>query len=112
MSSPVPSVPDATLAGFLADVDAAQANLQACQGRLAAYLVHCGRIAPPGTEAGAWPASAAHPDLLTVAHAAARAGRHADTITRWCRERGIGKMYGKRWRVSVRRLDVLLKQNF
>ena len=95
-------IPDPILAGLLADIEAAQ-------GRLRAYLAECGRTPAPAVDAEAWPLSASHPDLLPPRQAARRAGCSTDTIGRWCREHGIGRMYGKRWRVSVWRLEAKIR---
>lgn len=89
--------------------ETAQIVAATAQSAVWSYITACQQGAgASAAEPQGWPVSASHPDLLTGSQAAARAGRHPDTITRWCRERGVGKMYGKRWRVSARRLDALL----
>lgn len=100
---------DPVLADLIERARAAQSVAEAAQSAVWTYLAQCqegaGASAP---DPDRWSPTADDPDLLTVVQAAARAGRHVDTIGRWCRERGIGKMYGGRWRVSVRRLNSLL----
>lgn len=103
-----PSFSDPVLADLIERARAAQSVAEAAQSAVWAYITECQQGAGATIEPDHWPLSADHPDLLTVAQAAARAGRHVDTIGRWCRERGVGKMYGGRWRVSVRRLNSLL----
>ena len=51
-----------------------------------------------------WPLLPDDPDLVTTAIAAQRAGRSPDTMRTWARERGIGKTYGGRYFISLRRL--------
>lgn len=108
-SHPTPSFADPILADLVERARAAQMVAATAQSAVLAYVHLClqGTAVP---ERASWPINADDPGLLTVAQAAARAGRHADTITRWCRERGIGRMYGARWRVSVKRLDSLLTE--
>lgn len=102
-----PSFADPVLTDLIERARAAQIVAATAQSAVWAYIDQCqqGTAAP---EQDGWPIHADHPDLLTVAQAAARAGRNPDTIGRWCRRRGVGKMYGGRWRVSVRRLNGLL----
>jgi hypothetical protein len=95
-------IPDPILAGLLADIETAQE-------RLRLYLAECGRLPSAPNDAEAWPASASHPDLLPTRQAARRAGCSTDTIGRWCRQDGIGRMYGKRWRISVSRLQAKMR---
>lgn len=102
------SFADPVLADLIERARAAQSVAEAAQSAVWAYITECHQVAGDAVEPDHWPLSADHPDLITVAQAAARAGRHVDTIGRWCRERGVGKMYGGRWRVSVRRLKSLL----
>lgn len=95
-------IADPVLAALVSDAETAWA-------RVRAYLAACSD-APYGTapiEAD-WPETPAHPDLIDTDEAAARARRSLDTIGRWCRTRGIGKMYGGRWRVSRQKLDALV----
>ncbi|WP_267359841.1 MULTISPECIES: helix-turn-helix domain-containing protein [unclassified Methylobacterium] len=105
---PHPSFADPGLTDLIERAQAAQSVAQTAQSAVWAYITECQQGAGAGVEPDHWPLSANHPDLLTVAQAAARAGRHVDTITRWCRERGVGKKYGGRWRVSIRRLNTIL----
>ena len=51
-----------------------------------------------------WPVFADDADLVDTNTAADLACRSPDTIRTWCAERGIGKIYGGRWRISLRRL--------
>lgn len=106
---PPPSFADPILADLVERARAAQMVAATAQSAVWAYMDQCqqGTAVP---ERDGWPINADDPGLLTVAQAAARAGRHADTITRWCRERGIGRMYGSRWRVSIKRIDSLLAE--
>jgi hypothetical protein len=111
-----PAITDPVLAVLIEDARLLQAVASTAQERAIAAqeAVHAHlaeSLRTPGVPmpaAPSWPASASHPDLLTVPQAAARAGRSHDTIGRWCRERGIGKMYGARWRVSAARLDAVI----
>ncbi|WP_267360609.1 MULTISPECIES: hypothetical protein [unclassified Methylobacterium] len=104
---PHPSFADPVLADLVERARAAQMVAATAQSAVWAYMDQCQQGTSEPKQNG-WPIHADHPDLLTVAQAAVRAGRHADTIGRWCRERGVGKMYGGRWRVSARRLNSLL----
>ena len=106
-SPPSLAFADPVLADLIERARAAQSVAESAQSAVWAYIDQCQRGAA-APELDTWPIHADHPDLLTVAEAAARAGRSPDTISRWCRERGIGKMYGGRWRVSIRRLNDLL----
>ena len=95
---------DPVLADLIERARAAQMVAAAAQSAVWSYIDRCqqGTAAP---ELDGWPSLPDHPDLLSVPEAASRASRSADTIGRWCRTRGIGKMYGGRWRVSIRRLN-------
>jgi hypothetical protein len=105
--SPPLAFADPVLSDLIERARAAQIVAEAAQSAVWAYIDQCqqGTAAP---EQDGWPTHADHPDLLTVADAATRAGRSPDTVGRWCRERGVGKMYCGRWRVSIRRLNGLL----
>jgi len=98
---------DPVLADLIERARAAQSVAASAQSAVWAYIDQCQRGAGE-PELDGWPSHADHPDLLTGTEAAARAGRSPDTIGRWCRKRGIGKMYGGRWRVSIRRLNDIL----
>ncbi|MCJ2082764.1 hypothetical protein [Methylobacterium sp. J-090] len=89
---------DPTLVALMAD-------LADAHERLRLYLASCERL-PDGARGDdmAWPENPGHPSLMSVREAAERAGRDDDTIRRWCVADGIGKQYGSRWRVCIRRL--------
>lgn len=98
MAEPQNAIPDPTLAALLAKAEAAQAEVRA-------YLIRC--TAPPQPVArdwSHWPDDPSDPDLISTREARQRAARAKTTIETWCRDDGIGRMYGKRLRVSSWRL--------
>ena len=80
----------------LARVERALAELRAAIGTDAA---------PVALGEDDWPLEPGHPDLVTTAVAAERAGRSPDTLRSWARERGIGRSYGGRIFISIKRLQ-------
>lgn len=106
---PYPSltIADPVLSDLIERARAAQSVAASAQSAVWSYIAQGQRgVAAP--ELDGWPSHPDHLDLLSVPEAASRARRSPDTIGRWCRTRGIGKMYGGRWRVSIRRLNDLL----
>lgn len=74
--------------------------------RLQRYLA--GGLVLAAPPAAIWPAMADDPELISVEAAAVRARSSPRTIRRWCENAGIGRKYGKEWRVSRPRLMALL----
>ena len=89
-----------------------QAELAACLARattIAALLSGDQDVpASAGAENDNWPDYPEHPDLVTPDVAAKRASVDATTMQKWCEIYNIGKIYGKRWRVSLTRLRAYL----
>ena len=81
----------------LAAIDRIEADLAALRRSLSA---------PQADEVdnAAWPKFPDDPDLISTEEAARRACRGQDAIREWCTRYGIGRAYGGRYRVSVRRL--------
>ena len=95
-------IADPVLAALVAEAETAWSRVRAYLAACSDAPGHTGAIEPD------WPDMPGHPDLIATDEAAARARRSLDTISRWCRTRGIGKMYGGRWRVSRHKLDALV----
>ncbi|WP_132250213.1 helix-turn-helix domain-containing protein [Methylobacterium segetis] len=96
---PSSDIADPVLAGLLDE-------LRDVNDRLQRYLAGGLVLTPPPSHADLiWPDCADDERLLTVGAAAERAGCSPDTVRRWCRVDGIGRLYGARWRVSRRRLS-------
>jgi len=96
---------DPTLAALLAKAEEAQAEVRA-------YLIRCAAPPPPvARDRNHWPDDPCDPDLISTFEARKRAVRAKTTIETWCRLYGIGKMYGRRLRVSSWRLTEHLAKN-
>lgn len=103
-------VADPTLLALIERARSADRIAAAAHAAVLDHVVRCqGRPGAPLPPEPEWPAFPSDPGLLSVSQAAHRARRSPDTIGRWCRERSIGKMYGKRWRVSAARLDAEIR---
>ena len=111
-----PELVDPTARALLASIQTAGAETRAALERQEALTAQFARYlaiaqAPPGVIADAlphWPVEPGHPDLISAATAARRAACSKSTIARWCRTHGIGKLYGEHWRISCKRLSVLI----
>ena len=99
----------------MAETDMTAAKRLALQEELAACLDRASAIAallsgdqptPPvmADLNDNWPDYPEHPDLVPPDVAAKRASVDATTMRKWCEIYSIGKIYGKRWRVSLTRL--------
>lgn len=93
----IPKLPnhitDQRLAVLVARVESDLADLYA-------YLAEAGRLPPRVDGIYLWPDLPSHPDLASPAEAAREAGVTPQTIRRWAKQHGIGRLYGKRMRIS------------